>query len=792
MSRIDKVQRICRSLARRGWMEVFQGHGLDITASNLRSALSRNLKIDREQPGFSDFCLKGRRGVEPGDPALSLLYHALASPDVHPIVKNRAVRNSDYPTLKELDAIENYIYSLKPFVLPKRHGSLCIGVFAYEYRPAASSAHGYHADLVFSRTGLARVGTRPAVWDGPQRSFRPDQPKQNGIAVCPARYGAFIAKIYNNDTYLIPLVGRRDEQNDDNRDFRYPIHKLFPGGGCIKGVTINLKFKEFHRNEKLRKLHVVGPLEAAAGLDVNAHPFVRDSRNGGDLVSLVRRGASLLVVPKHRRTLVRTAAQHNPLSGISEPVRFEVPPKKGENRYLTSLQFTPKDGVTRTMPEYVNIRHLVHKPKGGSRFVIEDLKKLGSNFESKVADGDYEAVHFVDDSCDGSVTVAVAGMTKLGRTLPAYSLVTAPNFFPLTDQLEITNWARRSLINYQEHFAQGAPWPLCEGRNPANIELPRADDPRETAFDRDDETMTAVVSGLPRSRQRNAPDRYKRFYSHMTDAAADIFEPGWDVSLSGDDQGNYLAAYGLGSPFPEDAKLCAALSSFWPATAPDAARTFANQEGPSAMPLLDVELGYHRDHPLVKARKVKPSLGWDGEQGPFFEKIHGHRYVNAAALERSDYVSNALANTIDIRRTAAITGSEFIHRMDALRRCIEVLPPKDDWVSNTKLLLVTAEAVPDWTAVSANRAAGSLSGPGYVYIFAKFRGKATEFRKKPKPARDPSRNLYRVITTYECQISRDVVAFRAGSRRWKAVTLPPLDLRHNDAMLSRDLQQQQA
>jgi hypothetical protein len=792
MSRIDKVQRICRSLARRGWMDVFQGHGLDITVSNLRSALSRNLKIDREQPGFSDFCLQGRRGVEPGDPALSLLYHALASPDVHPIVKNRAVRNSDYPTLKELDAIENYIYSLEPFVLPKRHGSLCIGVFAYEYRPAASSAHGYHADLVFSRTGLARVGTRPAVWDGPQRSFRPDSPKQNGIAVCPARYGAFIAKIYNNDSYLIPLVGRRDEQNDDNRDFRYPIHKLFPGDDCIKGAEIDLAFKEFHRNEKLRKLHVVGPLEAAAGLDVNAYPFVRDSRNGGDLVSLVRRGASLLVVPRHHRTLVRTATQHNPRTGLSEPVRFNVPPATKPNRYLTSLQFTPKDGVARKIPEYVNIRHLVRKPKRGSRFVIEDLKKLGSNFESKVARGDYEAAHFVDDSCDGSITVAVAGMTRLGRSLPAYSLVTAPNFFPLTDQLEITNWARRSLINYQEHFANGAPWPLCEGRNPANIELPRADDPLEIAFDRGDETMTAMVSGLPRSRQRNARDRYKRFYSHMTDAAADVFEPGWDVSLSGDDQGDYLAAYGLGSPFPEDAKLCAALSTFWPATAPDAARTFANQEGPSAMPLLDVELGYHRDHPLVKARKVKPSLGWDGEQGPFFEIIKGHQYVNAAGLERSDYVSNALANTIDIRRTAAITGSEFIHRMDALRRCIEVLPPKDDWVSNTKLLLVTAKAVADWTAVSANRAAGSLSGPGYVYIFAKFRDKATKFRNKVKPARDPSRNLYRVITAYECQVSHDVVAFRAGSRRWKAVTLPPLDLRHDDAMLSRDLQQQQA
>ena len=782
MTRIDEVKRICRSLAGRGWIEVFQRHGLDITASNLHSELSRNLKIDREQPGFSDFCLKGRHGVERGDPALSLLYHALASPDVHPIVKGRAIRISDYPSLEELDAVENYIYSLKPFVLPKRHGSLCIGVFAYEYRPAASSAHGYHADFVFSRTGVARVGTRPAVWDGPRRSFRPDLPRQSGIAVCPARYGAFIAETYDNDSYLIPLVGRRDEQNDPGRSFRYPLHKLFPGRDCIKGVEIDLTFKEFHRNEKLRKLHVVGPLEAAPGLDVNAYPFVRDSRNGGDLVSLVSCGASLLVVPRHDRTLVRTATQRNPRSGLSEPVRFKVPRGTKENRYETSLQFSPEVGYARKMPEYVNIRHRVHRR--GSRFVIEDLKKLGAPFEAIVARGGYEAAHFVDDSCDGSITVAVAGMTKLGRTLPAYSLVTAPNFFPLTDQLEITNWARRSLINYQEHFASGAPWPLCEGRNPANIEVPRADDPIEIAFDRDDETMTAMVSGLPRSRQRNARDRYKRFYSHMTDAAANVFEPGWDVSLSGDDQGDYLAAYGLGSPFPEDAKLCAALSSFWPAAAPDAARTFANQEGPTAMPLLDEELGYHRDHPLVKDRKVKASLGWDGEQGPFFETIKGRQYVNAAGLDRSDYVSNALANTIDIRRTAGITGSELIHRMDALRRCIEVLPPSDDWVSSTKLWLVTASAVDDW-ASCAVRAAGSLSGPGYVYIFA-------EFDATAESTDDPCRNRYRVKTKFECQVSRDVVAFRAGSGRWKAVAIPPLDARHDDSRLSRDLQQEQA
>ena len=300
MTRIDEVKRICRLLAKRGWSEVFERHGLDLMAANLEAELRRNLKIDREQPGFSDFCLEGSRAVEPGDPARSLLYHGLASPDVHPINPHRDTDNSNYPTPRELDAIENYIYSRKRFDLSKFDENYVIGVFAYEYRPAASGAHGYHADLVFSRTGIARVGTRESTWYGPWRSFRPDPPRRSGIAVCPARYGAFIAKSSADDDDMVPVIGRRDEQGDSARVFYYPVHKLFAGSDCILGSSIELTFKEFHRNEKLRKLHMVGGLEAAPGLDVNAYPYVRDSLNCDDLVTISSCGSSILIVPRHR------------------------------------------------------------------------------------------------------------------------------------------------------------------------------------------------------------------------------------------------------------------------------------------------------------------------------------------------------------------------------------------------------------------------------------------------------------------------------------------------------------
>lgn len=52
--------------------------------------------------------------------------------------------------------------------------------------------------------------------------------------------------------------------------------------------------------------------------------------------------------------------------------------------------------------------------------------------------------------------------------------------------------------------------------------------------------------------------------------------PGWDVSRDWlPDHRQHLATYGLGSPYPEDTKLCAALSSFWPAVSPDATREFS-------------------------------------------------------------------------------------------------------------------------------------------------------------------------------------------------------------------------
>jgi len=129
----------------------------------------------------------------------------------------------------------------------------------------------------------------------------------------------------------------------------------------------------------------------------------------------------------------------------------------------------------------------------------------------------------------------------------------------------------------------------------------------------------------------------------LPDAASNEFEPGWDVSLVRDNVGLYYAAYGLGSPFLEDAKLCAALNSFWPAVRPDASRTFhmglkTTFASPTAIPLMDNESGTILIIPLSKKARFKANLGGMANMAPSSKNCVDKEYVNSASLDRSDYV----------------------------------------------------------------------------------------------------------------------------------------------------------
>jgi hypothetical protein len=773
MALIDSVTTICRRLAPLGWAALLNRHGLNLSARILKSPrrleeeLTKKLDIDRSAPGFEDFWPDGNSAVLAGRPSRSLLYHALSSPLVHP-ASSGTVKASCYPTLGELDIIENYIYSkndvsLSDLMRPKKDTTLVVAVFAYQYRIGARSPNGKFASTALSRTGIARVGTTKYWYDPVRRSFWPINPDTPGeIAVMPARYAAYLAQARPPEAEDA-ILG--EQSGDEDRNFLFPIHKLFDGTECLRKSNIVLKFSERHRNEKLSKFHRDpdgAGVPVVDGFDISKTPFVRDSGAGDDMVRLHRIGSSVLVEPVFHSRLNRVAMAKNQKSGREEIARFVVPAEFGGNRYAgSSFQFLDeKFAERRTAPEYINIRHEVRDPKNSDK--IEDLNELPwKKFDAKVRKGGFAAAHFLDDSSEGCVVVEVSGieMGEPNKTnFAAFSMVSAPDFFPLVDQADITDWVQRVLGpgGEREQFAQGGPRPLSEGRNCVNPDLLRPGVPSVTAFPiRDEghariETVAAIVGGKSLGGSEYRPARDLRFVdpstSFLPDGASGIFDPGWDTSFSGDDNADFLAAYGLGSPFPEDVKLCAALNSFWPSAAPDATRTFGlfppKWNATTSVPLMDEELGMHPNHPAVRKGLRKANLGWDGEQGPYFER--NFRFVNHANIAQSDYVSNALAGKISVAGLAHIGALEMFRRMNALRDCIAVIPEDPRRVSATKLLLVSSEAIDDWSS-RRDRGDQRLQGAGFLFVFALV-------DEGGSPSKAPRRWVRRVKKRYTCQV----------------------------------------
>ena len=105
MPLIDEVQSLCERLAPLGWHDLLLLHGLDIQARPLAEELSKVLAVDRSVKGFEDFSLQGTRAIETGNPARSLLYHALASPNVLQAANGDAL--TDFATAAELETLLN-------------------------------------------------------------------------------------------------------------------------------------------------------------------------------------------------------------------------------------------------------------------------------------------------------------------------------------------------------------------------------------------------------------------------------------------------------------------------------------------------------------------------------------------------------------------------------------------------------------------------------------------------------------------------------------------------------------
>lgn len=653
MPLIDDVKKICDRLAPLGWRELLKtaaGGGLDIKKTSptaLRRELTKNLPaIDRAVPGFEDFASNGQQAITPGQPSLSLLYHALASPLV--TRDHLGVQLGGFVTPAELDTLENFIFSLAPVAPPefiRSNGGatkVAIVFFATEYRPAADTVDGRHADLTFSRTGIARVGTVRPRYLPESRGFWPeDEDNPRNIRVLPAKFSAWLAVKKKGSAARVSPILDGNAGPDANRNFWVPVHKLFSGTECLTGLTLRLSFTSKLFNLKIQRIHkFLGTNPLPTGF-----PYVLKDEEIANFSADPDLGPGWLV-PKVRARLV------DPAIVDGKPITYTVS-RANVDDFAT---FAPGK---RGFPEYVHARTRV------TNGTFEDLNDHQDVVKTmKDLDG-YQALHYIDYTGEGWVSADLGAPGVTLQAVPAYVLVSAPDFFPASGQFELSEWSRSNQVPklFRDSLWNRLPTPLSETRVPANLQL------LGSPFQAADVTITAMVgmgtpTGVP-AVWPTQPDPQRS--SILPDDAAGVFFPGWDVgrdSAPGARPTAHLAGYTLGSPFPEDAKLCAALSAFWPAVAPDVFRTFINVVGDSngtVAPLTDEEIGQ------------SGNLPWDGFAGPREVVVNGQRRIEFASFLNADYVRQALQNQFSIRLTARIGAEEYQARILAACRIYSVL-----------------------------------------------------------------------------------------------------------------------
>ena len=674
------VEGVCRRLARHGWRDLLlsvTGGELDLTAADLAGELAKKLtSVNRQAPGFEDFAAEGQRGIEPGNPARSLLFHALASPAVVQGAGGKPL--TDFPTPAELEAVENYVYGVNPPTLAELHGragdaELAVVVFAHEYRTVSHTVHGKHADMSFSRTAFARVGTVEARYDGRRRDYLLlDESDPFAFRVMPARFTPYVAMKFKGRADAFGPM--RSRPGDDGREFWVPLHKLFSGTECIKGFDLDVKLGAQFVNKKLKRFHM---FMAQNGLktgwrepDINEYPFVMKDEIA-DFSGRSEDGQGL-VMPKPHPLFERATYKGKPLA-------FEVPPgfseaDAGVSRWFSGMQILPGDGkqlfyeaymdglnphLGRPAPEYINTRHEL-RPDGS----VVDLNSK-RDLLKRVEEGGYQALHFIDYTADGWVAAICPQLTEaIKLNIPAYSPVAPPDFFPAVTQRALLEWWERDVpAALRPGLWTIEPLALSDMRMAANIEL-------TDRFSINDDTVTAIVSHPANgpAKQCSRPTGETVPFTRLPDGSNGVFDPGWDVSQNKVENSDklFLQNYGLGTPFIEDVKLCAALGSFWAAVVPDSTRTFQPRKKPeddrpwpwpTNVPLTDEEIGIVE----VKGGGFYP---WDGVRGPQIVKHKGQDWVRYSDINYVDYTK--LGGKMTAMLTSRIDLKEYQSRLLAM------------------------------------------------------------------------------------------------------------------------------
>ncbi len=803
----------------------------------------RSLIEIKKVGGLQDF--SGSKLIEPGVPEESLLYHLMASPRVKSSLFKK------YPEIEQLEALENYIYSLVdlnnyPF---KNRDNVFLTVLAYEYRPGLKTPPYFQnylsrskaSRMVFSRCGIARIGTDPLHYDTENRLFtnEPKAGNKKNVAVTAARYGLFLVELVDATDSRLKIMNRQknEAKGKSPRRFVCPITKI------SDTEAYQIEYGHHHVNEKLYRLsqyrYKESAIEFNKDLDLKREPFIRvDSsnpelaKNDEPMVQTSQIGSSLLVtsVPND---LIRFAYQDDKL--LSVPVPEGWAKRMHSNRRHSALKLPNENGkeVTNVIisdviyrrsrrvtsfrspkiaPLFLNIKFEADPSSEEGYKHINGESFPGTSFENKIEEGGYQTIIFEDSICDGCVAARLVTKNnavlpeilneKSEQVLPAFSLVTAPDFFPYIDSNDIrASYKPGRGVNTDQDFFEGGTMNLSGLRQRGNPALRNPFDQDQPAFAKTlDEnasydTLTVVVSsGKTMSEvSRGAVQNFERDFltsSFLPDTGTGVFFPGWDVTYSAEPgkanrKNPYIATYGLGSPFPEDMKLCAAANGMWPVTSPDAGRTFqgsleafpiVNLKPNTAIPLMDEEIGIHPNSPSVKTYSNSPNFGWDGEQGPFIELKGSNIQVNYTDIGRADYLQNLLDPDVgfDMSQLRQLSSKEIIRRMDCLRKTIKKVDHKKLW--NTKLWLINAIKVTDWSQpfdpkclpkggifdqIDYNTPQNErLKGEGYFFVIAKTgKGQTQKIGDLDSSDKDKKRLMLPCKKLWICQVTPGALAF---------------------------------
>ncbi|WP_426206561.1 hypothetical protein [Pseudomonas sp. TWP3-1] len=637
MSLLDTVAQACRRLAPYGWHSLMLAHGLDILAVPLKAELLKPLSINRKVPGFADFCMAGNRAIEPLRPEQSLLYHAFASPRV--TVDASGAPLGTYPSPAEIEAVLNYVFGVNPPTLRDlqrqvQDAPLAVAVFASEYRCAADTVHGEHADLCFSRTGIARVGNTDALYNPQLRCFLPFvEDSAYGIRVMPVQYSAWIAvQLQGNAEQFGPMDFQSDV--DPALKFWVPIHKLFNGKECLARHDLKLKFEHFHINDKIRHIHLRHTGTGWQEPDISRAPF------------LVTDGlATLKVEPGSGSALLLPEAKPR----LAEPAYYQ-------GQLLSFIMPKNSGGM-------IHGRSMLHDDG-----TVEDLN-LRVGVAELVKQGGYRALHYQDSTADGYIRARCTALQQL-LSIAAYSIIGPMDFFPFCNQRRLMRWAQQVPAFADPNIWNARLEALSNVRYCANLTF------EGLPFSPQDRGVTAIV-GLPHQSGTPSSDNLRLAEidrpTNLPDGAAGLFAPGWDTGWIRQQEPdgswiNFLAGYQLASPFTEDVKICSALSSFWPGLVPDGTGSFEQRAS------------LHTIIPVSSAESGVSGIAWDNQPTPQLIEDEGQTYVRYGAYDHSDYTRVAVANKFSLQLTGAVTQQQYQNRVLSMYRVYNVLGAGTDKV----------------------------------------------------------------------------------------------------------------